>query len=254
MLALLVLLQTDPAEAFFSRVKIADRPAFGPVQERIHKIIRDREHWISAYRAVEATLGPWPAETTVTATFDYRGDQLAKARGPAKAGEVSFNIDRLEEMQIKLDELEKMRIELEKQKKKVVYKVQPFRLDRLLHHELTHVWQDGRQAPDWFLEGMAQHVGKDDNLMAIFARSGLDLPAIEGPYREKADVYVRGQLFWAWLDTKGAVKSTARAFAVDGKAWKVAVEESLKLDWSFVVIAENAWSQAEIAKVRERVK
>lgn len=254
MLALLVLLQADAAEAFFSRVKIADKPAFGPVQERIHKVIRDREHWISAYRAVEAVLGPWPADASVTATFGYRGDQLAKARGPAKIGEIQFNIDRLEEMQIKLDEIEKMRVELEKQNKKLVFKVQPFRMERLLHHELTHIWQDGRDAPDWFLEGMAQHVARDENLLGHFARSGLDLPAIEGPYREKTQVYVRGQLFWSWLDTKGAVKSVARSFAVDGKPWKTAVEESLKLDWAFAVIAENAWSQAELLRVRERVK
>ena len=253
MLALLLLLQADSADAFFSRVKIPDKTAFGPVQGRVHQIIRDPEHWKGAYRAVEATLGPWPEGASVTVSFDYRGDQLAKARGPAKSGEVSFNIDTMEGMQIKLDELEKLRVDLEKQKKRLIFKVQPFRMDRILYHELVHVWQDGRDAPDWFLEGMAQHVAKDENLLGQFARSGLDLPGLEGRFREKTDVYVRGQLFWAWLDTKGAVKPVARAF-LEGKHWKAAVEEGVKLDWAFLVIAENAWSQAEIARWREKVK
>jgi hypothetical protein len=217
-------------------------------------MIQDKEQWLAAYRAVEATLGPWPADAAVTASFDYRGDQLAKARGPAKVGEVKFNMDRLEEIQARLDEIEAQRVELAKRNLKMVWKVPPIRLDRVLWHELTHVWQDGEEAPDWFLEGMAQHVAKDESMVASFARSGRDLPALDGRRADRNDAYVRGQLFWAWLDTKGAVKPAARAFAIDKKPWQKALEETLKQPWDVIQLAERAWSQAELDRVRERVK
>jgi hypothetical protein len=253
-LALILLLQADPAEAFFGRVTIENYRPLGPVQDQVIRRIRDKDQWIQAYRAVEAALGPMPADAAVNVGFDFRGDQLAKARGPAKTGEIRFNVDRLEEAQTRLNELEALRVEYEKKKLKMVFKVPPARLDRVLWHELTHIWQDGLEAPEWFLEGMAQYVAQDESLVGAFARSGRDLPSLDGPWRDTGDAYVRGQLFWSWLHSRGAVKAVAKAFAKDRKPWKAAVEESLKLSWDLVVVTERAWTAAELERIRERVR
>lgn len=251
-LALLLALQ-DKAEVFFDAIRFADASTSSATGDRVLSLLRDKRHWLAAYRAIETRLGPMK-HVSLDVSFDYEGEETAKAAARGGVGKIRFNLNRLESHQDKVDELEQQKKDLAREGKKLVFRVAPTRIDRVIWHEMTHIFHADYEAPEWFLEGLAQWLSEDPNTIQAFAHAGRDVHGIEAEVDEKNDVYARGHLFWSWVAARGAVKRVVQASVVDRGAWKASVEGALGLSWSTIEATEREWSAREIQKVRDRQK
>ena len=250
--ALLGLALQDRAGAFFDAVRFEESRPESPAGERVDALLRSKEHWAAAHRAIEARLGPMREGIDLTVSFDYDGEEVAQAAARDGIGKIRFHLKKLEEYQRKLDAFEKQKKELAAKGSRLVFKVAPARLDRVIWHELTHIFHADYAAPDWFKEGLAQWLSEDRNAIEGFALSRKKVDTIEEPVAEKIHVYARGPLFWSWIDTRGAVKRVVRATVLEGGAWKPAIEKALALSWPNIEAAEREWSAREVAKIQER--
>jgi len=251
MLALLLLLTQDAAERFYESVRFEEARADSPVGERVLETLRAREHWIAAYRAIESQLGPMrPVELTVA--FDYEGGEAAKARASGGRGQIRFNLKKLEGYQARIDELEERKLALAKEGKRLVFKVPPARVERVIWHELTHVFHADYPAPEWFTEGLAQWLSDDPSAVRGFAHARRELRDVEEEPGERLDVYARGHLFWSWVAARGALKRAVRASVLDGRPWKAALEDALGISWDSARAAELEWSAREVERLRGR--
>lgn len=249
MALLLCLALQDRAEAFFESIRFDEPRPETEAGERVCALLRRKEHWVAAHRAIEARLGPMrPVHLEVS--FDYEGDETAKAAASGGLGRIRFNLKKLEDYQAKIDDLERQKRELAREGKKLVFKVAPARLDRVIWHELTHIFHADYGAPEWFTEGLAQWLSEDPNTIQAFAHAGRDLERIELPSPEKNDAYARGHLFWSWIAARGAVKRVVKATVLDGRPWKSSLEQSLGLSWASIEAAELEWSARELEKHR----
>lgn len=241
----------DRAGEFFERVRFEESRPESAAGERVDALLRSKEHWAAAHRAIEARLGPM-GPVSLSVSFDYEGEETAKASARGGVGRIRFNLKKLEEYQLKLDEFEAKRKELAGSGRKLVFKVAPARIDRVIWHELTHVFHADYAAPDWFTEGLAQWLSEDPNTIQSFSYAGREVQNVDAPPVEKNDVYARGHLFWSWVAARGAVKRVVKATVLDGGAWKSSIEEALGLGWASIQAAEREWSAKEVEKVRER--
>jgi hypothetical protein len=254
-LALAALLLLPDAEQrareFFERLRF-EAPA--PESEEARKvagILQNRETWIGAYRALEERLGLLPDGLTVSVDFTLEGDEAGFGSGNGREGRVRFNLKQLGERQRRIDETEARRKEAEIRGKHMVYRVPPLRMDRLVYHELTHVFQRGCQAPAWFLEGMAQLMSEDPSNLAAFANeNSKKVQSIDEPTSDRNDTYARGHVFWLWLDSKGAARKVADLCVLQGRPWKEALEEATGFPWAVLTVAERNWSEREVEKLR----
>jgi hypothetical protein len=236
-----------------SQVSFA-RPAAGSDEaRRVVDLLTAPDKWIAGFRTVEEKIGAFADTTTVEVTFDFDGVEFAKMAGDTK---IRFNLVKLEEYQKKLDAIERQQQELAKQGKKAVFRLPPAKLERFIPHELCHVLQKQRKvdAPDWFVEGLAQWVADDPNVLIGFALAGRKVEPIESSLPEQNDVYARGHLFFLWLDSKGALRKAARAAFFEGVPWKQALETASGLSWDKLVAAEREWSQREAERLRPKGK
>ncbi len=250
---LLVLLHPqDRAERFFEQVTFVRPESAGEAGRRVLEILTKKEHWLSAFRAVEERVAAFPADLTVRVTFDWDGAEFAQAGGAGTQGRIRFNLKRLEDYQSKIDDVARQREELARQGKRIVYRVPPARLDRMIWHELTHVAQRGLAAPAWFNEGMAQWVSEDPNPLHAFAVSGKKVDDIETAFAEPTDCYARGHAFWNWLADRGIADRVMRATVVERREWKQSVEEAANLSWQSLASAEQEWSAREIDRLRAK--
>jgi hypothetical protein len=240
----------EAADRFVDRVTFGDARPGGEAGDRVVAALRSAENWRAAFRAIEARLGPMPAEMAVAVTFDYDGEEMAKATSKGALGAIRFNLRKLEEHQKRVDDLEKQKKDLAREGKRLVFRVPPARLDRILWHELTHIFHGELAAPEWFSEGLAQWLADDPNCLRAFVFDGRDVEEIEAPPGHKNDVYARGHLFWSWVATRGATKSAVKLAVVEHGAWKASLEKALGLGWDDIVRSEREWSSREVARMR----
>src|SRR5688572_18798711 len=216
--------------------------------ERVLAMLRKKENWLEAYRVIEARLGPMRERMSVRVSFDYDGEEVAQAAARGGFGRIRFNLKRLEDYQLKLDNFEIQKKELAKKGSRLVFKVEPARLDRVIWHELTHIFHGDYEAPEWFKEGLAQWISDDLSPIQAFALARKEVQGVERPVAEKADIYARGHLFWRWIEARGAIQAAVRASILEGGAWKPSMEKAVGLSWTDLDAAERAWSAREIEK------
>ncbi len=250
--ALLSLALQDRAGTFFDAVRFEDATAETEPAKRVTAMLRKKEHWVAAHRAIEARLGPMREGIDLTVSFDFDGDEVAQAAARGGIGKIRFNMKKLEEYQVQLDALEQRKKDAAAKGGRLMFKVVPARLDRVLWHELTHIFHADYDAPRWFKEGLAQWVSEDPNPLEGFALARKKVDSIEEPLTENIHVYARGHLFWSWVETRGAVKLVVRATVLEGGEWKASIEKALGLTWPNIEAAERAWSARTVAKIQER--
>src|SRR5579883_1756445 len=222
-LAALLLLPDGEQRArdFFDRIQFEAPSADSDEARKVAEILMKRETWVAAYRTLEQRLGPMPEGLVLKVDFTLEGEEAGFGGGTGAEGRVRFNLRQLAERQKRIDETEARRREAEGRGRRMVYRVPPVRMDRLVYHELTHVFQRGCQAPGWFLEGMAQLMSEDPNNLAAFANENQKkVRAIDEQSMDRNDTYARGHAFWMWLDSKGAAKKVAELAVLQGRPWK----------------------------------
>ena len=220
---------------------------------RVLELLTSPDRWAAGFRTVEGKIGAFSDATALEVTFDFDGREFAKMAGDTK---LRFNLGKLEEYQKKLDALERQRKDLAKQGKKMVFRLPPAKLERFIPHELCHVLQKQRkvEAPEWFVEGLAQWVGDDPNVLIGFGLAGKKVDGIESALADPDDVYARGHLFFMWLESRGALRKAARAAFFEAVPWKKALEDATGLAWDKLVPAERDWSLREAEKLRPKEK
>jgi hypothetical protein len=154
------------------------------------------------------------------------------------------------EYQRKIDATERQRKEAGKAALRFKYVIPPVQFERVIYHELTHVFQRGSIAPSWFNEGMAQLIGDDPNSLHAFLHHERKLQAIDVPLQDRNDIYARGHLFWLWLQSRDAVRRTVEASVTENRAWRESVEQGTGLSWSNIVAMESEWSAKELEKLK----
>jgi hypothetical protein len=253
-LVLLALLAMPDAEQrareFFDRIQFEAPSPETDEGRRVAETLLKKETWIAAYCSLEQRLGPMPDQLVVKVDFTLEGQEAGFGSGTASEGRVRFNLKQLAECQKRTDEMEARRKEAEGRGGQMVYRVPPLRMDRLVYHELTHVFQRGCQAPPWFIEGMAQLMSEDINNLAAFANANRKVEAIDEQILDRNDTYARGHSFWKWLDSKGAAKKTAELVVFQQRPWKESLEEATGIPWSVLTLVEREWSEREVDKLR----
>jgi hypothetical protein len=250
LLFLVVLRDDDRALRFFERVRFEKPELLDEDGRRVLEIFVKKEHWTGAHRTLEERFGKFPDDLEVVVDFRLEGDQLGSAVGVGSKGKVSFNLKRLIEGQKKLDELERRKKEARAEGRTLVMKIPALKFERIIYHEMTHVLQRAYEAPPWFVEGMAEFVGDDENAIYSYAVSGRRVKDIDDPVAERIDTYARGHLFWNWLEERGAAKKAVELSILQRKPWKEAIEEATKLPWSVIVPSERDWSVKEVERRR----
>ncbi len=251
LLLLAVLAPQERAERLFERVTFGEAKPEGEPGERVLASLKSRENWLAAVRAIESRLGPLRENQPIRVTFDYDGEDAARTATIDGEGRIRFNLQKLEELQKRADDLERRKRELAKEGKRLRFKVPPPRLDRLLWHELTHVFHGELDAPDWFTEGLAQWLSEDMNNLHAFATFGPAVEEIDGGAEEKLVIYARGHLFWSWVESKGGVKPAVQAIVAERGPWKTSMEKVLGLSWEELRKAEREWSTKEVARLKQ---
>jgi hypothetical protein len=249
-LLLLALLPDERALRLYERTKFQPPNPEDDTAKRVCDLLLKKEHWVGAYSELAEKFGRFPDDLDVTVDFNYTGTELARAAGKARRGVISFNLKKLSESQKKNDEFEELRKTSEAQGRKFYFRVPPARFDRVIYHELTHVLQQGYDAPLWFLEGMAQLAGDDMNAICGFAVEKKVIQDVDAPVREKADTYARGHLFWKWLVSQRAMEKVVELTIFKQRPWKEALEEATARSWASIVATEREWSEKEIEKHR----
>ena len=209
-----------------------------------------RETWLEAYRAIESRLGAMPRRMRLTVKFDWTGPEFAKAAAQNGQGWIRFNPARLEEHVRRMREIEAEKARVARSGGTLVFRVPPVRLDRVVWHELTHVFQSNYSAPEWFNEGMAQWLSEDLNCLSAFVQSGRGVRAIERLGSDRVDLYARGHLFWSWLDSRNVLRLVAQS-VVDRRPWRAALEDATGLSWDSIVATEREWSEQEVDRLRK---
>jgi hypothetical protein len=240
------------ASDFFDRIQFEAPSEDTNEARRVAEVLQKREHWVGAYKALELQLGPMPDNLTVKVDFGLEGTDAGWGGSNGIEAKVRFNLKRLGELQKKVDEFEAKRKEAQSRGQTLVFRVPPIRLERLIYHELTHVFQRGCQGPGWFMEGMAQLIGDDPNNIAGFANANKKVQAIDEGSIDRADSYARGHLFWKWLEGRGSAKKAAELVVFQHRPWKEALEEATGLPWALVTLAERDWSTKEVEKLQPK--
>lgn len=247
--ALLLLLAIAPDEralrhyekTFFEK---ADPPT--PEARRVVDYILQKEHWVGAFSEIAAKFGNFQDDLSLGVDFRHVGGEAAITSGRGRLWKISFNLQRLTELQKQLDELEK----LKKEGRQVQFQVPPLKMDRLIYHEMTHVLQAGFDGPGWFVEGMAQMVGDDFNAIHQFIHDKRKVRGLDQAIVDRVETYARGHLFWKWLDTRGATPKTYELAFVRRLPWKQALEQATNRSWENLVADEKEWSESELQRMK----
>jgi hypothetical protein len=240
----------ERALRFFERVRFEKPETRDEDGRRVLDTFLKKEHWLGAYRTLEEKYGKFPDDLELSVDFRLDGEDLGNARCAGSKGGISFNFKRLIDGQKKLDEIERLKNEARTEGKTLTVRIPPRRFERIIYHEMTHILQRSYEAPGWFLEGMAEFVGEDENTIFALAVSGRRVKDIDDPVAAKTDTYARGHLFWNWLSERGAAKKCIELSILQRRPWKEAIEESLRIPWSVVVPSERDWSIKEVERRR----
>ncbi|MBV8879734.1 MAG: hypothetical protein JO332_07220 [Planctomycetaceae bacterium] len=257
-LTLLALLAPPDADQkardFFDRIEFEAPSPDSDEGRRVAEILLKKEHWIGAFKTLERRLGDMPENLSLKVDFTLEGQEAGWGGSNGVQGKVRFNLKVLTETQKRIDEIERKRKEGAARGERIVYLVPPLRMERLIYHELTHVFQRSCDAPLWFNEGMAQLIADDPNNLAAFANARKKVAGIEEESLDRNDTYARGHSFWKWLDSKGAVKKTADLVVFQRRPWREALEEATGFPWVVLSIAERDWSAKEVEKLQSKEK
>jgi hypothetical protein len=237
------------ARDFYDRIQFDAPSPDSDEGRKVAEILTKKEHWIGAYRSLEQRLGTMPERLVVKVDFTLEGEDAGWGASNGSEGKVRFNLKQLAERQRRMDETEAKRKEALARGQRVLYKVPPMKMDRLIYHELTHVFQRGCQAPAWWIEGMAQMMSDDPNNLAAYANGGKTVKSIDEEVLDRNDTYARGHVFWKWLDSRGAAKRAAELVVLEGRPWKTALEEATGYPWAILVITEREWSSKEVERM-----
>lgn len=256
-IALLLLLAAagpdDDARAnrFYELIDFRKPEKPDPDPAEIVELLSKKEHWTGAFKRIEEKLGKFPDEISLTVQFTLDSDELGRASGQGLKGEINFNLKALTAYQRKIDDAERRRKESVKENKVFMYRVPPVKFERIIYHELTHIFQHGGDdAPKWFNEGMAQLIGDDPNAMYGFLYAERRCQAVDIPLLERNDIYARGHLFWLWLQSRGAVKKTVELAVLERRPWKEALETATGMGWPAILALEREWSAKELEKIK----
>ncbi len=238
------------AADFFDRIEFGAASPDTDEERKVLELLSKRDHWVGAFRTIERSFGAFPDNLLLKVDFNLQGAEAGWGAGRDSEGKIRFNLKVLGNIQRKRDEIEEKSKEVQARGGKVVYKVPPAKIERVIYHELTHVLQREFKAPDWFNEGMAQYISDDPNNLYGFALSNKPVEEIDAPAEDPHDAYARGHLFWKWLDSRSVVKKVVELTVFQRKEWKDALEEATGLPWAVLVIAEKHWSAAELQKYK----
>lgn len=234
----------ERAERHFDRMKIEAPDLSDDVSRRVVVTMLQKEHWVGAFTDLADRFARFPEDLDLTLDFKLESDEVARTVWTGSDWKISFNLKKLCELQKRLDELEKMK----REGKQFVFKVPPLKMDRLVYHELTHVLQGRFDAPGWFIEGMAQWVGDDFNVLCQFAKDKKAVRGLDRQITDRNETYARGHLFWKWLDTRGATSKAFDLAFVKRLPWQQALEEATNRSWVNIVAEESEWSNRELQK------
>lgn len=254
LLAVVLALQDADQRAaeFFDRIQFEAPSPETEEARRVAELLLKKEHWVDAYRQIERRLGPMPDGVTLKVDFTLEGEGAGWGGSNGREARVRFNLKQLAERRKKMDEIEAQRKEAESRGQRLLYRVPPMRIDRVIHHELTHVFQRSCDAPAWFVEGMAQLMSEDPNNLSGYAHAGKKPGLIDEDAVDKKDTYARGHTFWKWLDSRGAAKKAAGLVVIDRRPWKEALEEATGFPWALLATTERLWSMNEVEKIRAK--
>ena len=253
LLALLVGPDSDQrAQDFFDKIQFEQPSPDSDEGRKVAEILLKKENWIGAYKAMERQLGAMPDNLTLQVDFNLEGLNAGWGGSNGSQAKVRFNLKLLAETQKKIDDLEVKRKEAQARGRRMVFRVPPVRMDRLIYHELTHIFQRGCQAPGWFVEGMAQLISDDPNNIAAFGNENKKVLGIDEETLDRNDTYARGHLFWKWLDSKGAVKKTVDLVVFQQRPWKEALEEATGFPWAILTLSEREWSAKELDRLQPK--
>lgn len=249
-LLLLGLLPDERSLQLYERTRFKAAEPTDDAGRRVVELLLRKEHWVGAYRELADKYGAFPADLEVSVDFDFAGKELARAAGRGSRGTISFNLTQLSDAQKKIDAYQGKRKAAEARGQRMVFKVPPVKFDRVIYHELTHVLQQGYDAPLWFLEGMAQLAGDDPNSICAFAVEKKIVKDIDASITDRGDVYARGHLFWKWLETRHAVQKVFELCITQRRPWKESLLEATQQSWASLVASEREWSEKEVEKLR----
>ena len=246
LLLLLAALRDERADRFFDRMKIDPPDLSDDVQRRVVVYLLQKELWVGAYTEISNRLGVFPDNLDVGVDFKYGGPEAAVTVSQGTERKIRFNLKRLVEHQKQLDEVAR----LKREGKAIEFDVPPMKMDRLIPHEMTHVFQGVTDAPRWFIEGMAQLMGDDLNAVCQFVHEGRKVRGVDAEITESNEIYARGHLFWKWLDQRSATPKAIELAFGRRIPWKKALEEATNRTWADIVAEEREWSAREIRRLK----
>lgn len=218
---------------------------------RVVEIVADRQNWVEGFKRIEQKLGFFREDLKIAVTLEeWDSSQAALGGGDDGEGNIKFNMKTLAAYQHRIDEFEA----LQKQGPLKIY-VPPTQIKRTVWHELTHVYQDNLESPEWFREGMACLVEGNESVLRWFAYENRAVKAL-GEEPAKDEVYARGWLFWLWLEEQAGaagVKQIAKAACGGEMKWSDAVAATLEMKWEAVLEAEREWSAEHVGQIRKRM-
>ena len=249
-LALLVLslavLPDERAERYFERMKIEAPDLSDDVARRVVVYMLQKEHWVGAFTDVSDRFGRFPDDLELSVDFKLDAEEIGRTSSAGNEWKISFNLKKLVELQKRYDQVEQWK----RENKRMVFKVPPLKMDRLIYHEVTHILQGQFDAPRWFVEGMAQMVGDDLNAVCQFVKDNKSIRGLDNEITDRLETYARGHLFWKWLDTRGATLRTYELAFVKRLPWKQALEEATNRSFANIVAEEREWATQEVQKYK----
>lgn len=251
--ALLILLALAPdqrALQLYERMEFQPATALSDAARRVVEILEKKDHWVGAYSFLAEKFGPFPEDLIVTVDFEHGGEEMAQAGVRKRRSTISFNLARLAEALQSHDDFLARKKAAEARGDRLVLKIPAVKVERVIYHELTHVLQQGLQAPLWFIEGMAQLAGDDPNSICGFVYEKKVLKDIDGALAGPREVYARGHLFWKWLESRGAAQRVVDLTVFRRRPWKESLIEATQLSWETILVSEKEWSEKELEKHR----
>ena len=249
LLCLLPLLADDQAaNRFFDRIRFDKPDADSEEGRRIVALLLQKEHWTGAYRAIEEKFGSFFDDAELSVDFNLEGEELGRTEVRGRQCRIGFNLKKLVEYRKTVEDLERQKKEARGQGKRMEFKVPPVQFDRIIYHEMTHVFQQGCEGPNWFVEGMAQLIGDDPVSMRAFAADGKPVKNIGVPISDRVEIYARGHTFWKWLDSVGSARKTVELTVGKHQPWKDALVEATGFTWETILLMEQAWSKKELQR------
>lgn len=208
----------------------------GAHYKRALDILLDRAHWTKALAAIEERTGLWEGGPIEVKVAFRELKEPAVGSGAGGRGEVGLDVERLAKY-------EKGVMDYEKIRDKVAVVTPPARTDRIVYHELTHCFQDGKQ-PTWLLEGTATFVAQDGHFVAFFRQEGIKVKDVDAEY-EHRHKYARGWAFLEYVKAKhgdAALKKLLAATMKEGAPVEKAAAEATGLEWDKLKAVEREWS------------